>query len=67
MKIKFDMEIDDAIIDLAIERARESGGLVAVVRCSECEYYQNGECIECEINMYDDDYCSRGRRKGEQI
>lgn len=32
MKIKFDMEIDDAIIDLAIEKARKNGGLVPRVR-----------------------------------
>lgn len=65
MKIKFDMEIDDEIIDMAIEKARERGGLVAVVRCSECEYYQNGECIDCDKHVHYDDYCSRGRRREE--
>lgn len=74
MKIKFDMEIDDKIIDMAIDRAREKGGLVAVVSCKDCMFWQRDN-ISCEGYAMcqtgegglrfrrEYDFCSRAERR----
>lgn len=52
----------------------ESAGLVQVVRCGECKHYDPLDksrpffcpIMNCEDGVMEDDYCSRGERKGEK-
>ena len=58
MKIKFDMEIDDAIIDMAIERAKKNGGLVPKVRGEwiKIDKYDKESNVQCSACLEEFDY-----------
>lgn len=75
------MRQNNAFIDAAILKAIPTISAVPVVRCRECEYYdENGDCISLDLRIgihsdtinYDfcpdpDFYCAYGRRKIETI
>ena len=75
------MRQNNAFIDAAILKAIPTIDAVPVVRCRECEYYdENGDCISLDLRIgihsdtinYDfcpdpDFYCAYGRRKIETV
>ena len=75
------MRQNNAFIDSAILKAIPTIDAVPVVRCRECEYYdENGDCISLDLRIgihsdtinYDfcpdpDFYCAYGRRKSETV
>ena len=75
------MQQNNAFIDFAILKAIPTIEAVPVVRCRECEYYdENGDCISLDLRIgihsdtinYDfspdpDFYCAYGRRKIETV
>ena len=38
---------------------------IDIVRCKECRYYLQGECIALHTMTKADDFCSYGEREGE--
>lgn len=56
------------ILDLVDEQPTVDA--VQVVRCKDCRWFENdGYHTNCQIMRFcveDDDYCSRGERRGEQ-
>lgn len=75
------MRQNNSFIDAAILKAIPTIDAVPVVRCQECEYYdENGDCISLDLRIgihsdtinYDfcpdpDFYCAYGRRKIETV
>jgi hypothetical protein len=48
----------------AYEEAEESGELVKVVRCKDCEHNDQSECpMRMNIPFDEDDFCNYGERK----
>ena len=50
--------------------AKEIRKMPEIVRCKDCRWFENdGYHTNCQIMRFcveDDDYCSRGERRGEQ-
>ena len=50
---------------MAMSKALADAPYIDIVRCNECRYYLQGECIALHTMTKADDFCSYGEREGE--